>query len=58
VLSISKAYFRPIPKVDSSVLAFYREEKLIDICDREFLEFIKDAFREPRKKLLNNLTKS
>lgn len=50
--------FIPAPKVESSVLLFKSHELYKDIDDSKFLEFIKKAFREPRKKLSKNLSNS
>jgi 16S rRNA (adenine1518-N6/adenine1519-N6)-dimethyltransferase len=58
VIGVPRQFFLPIPKVDSTVLAFYYEERLAEIADDIFLNFIKLAFAEPRKKLLNNLAKA
>jgi 16S rRNA (adenine1518-N6/adenine1519-N6)-dimethyltransferase len=58
VISVPRQFFSPVPKVDSVVLAFYYEERLAEIADDIFLNFIKLAFAEPRKKLLNNLAKA
>jgi len=44
--------FIPIPKVISSVLLI---EKSTSQDDKDFEDFLKVAFRQPRKKLLNNL---
>ncbi len=57
VLFVGKECFSPSPKVDSSVL-FFEKHNLYDyVDDKEFLEFIKLAFCEPRKKLAKNLSK-
>jgi 16S rRNA (adenine1518-N6/adenine1519-N6)-dimethyltransferase len=52
--------FDPPPKVDSSVLHFTRKEDIFNdkIDDEIFLNFIKKAFCEPRKKLISNLSKN
>jgi len=44
--------FVPVPKVISSVLLI---EKTTSQDDKDFEDFLKVAFRQPRKKLLNNL---
>jgi len=44
--------FTPAPKVDSAVLAI-RKERSVE--DRDFLDFLRAAFSQPRKKLLKNL---
>ncbi len=48
-------YFSPSPKVDSSVLFFEKHEKYNEVNDELFLAFIKAAFSNPRKKMINNL---
>lgn len=58
VIDVPAHFFRPAPKVDSMVIAFYRDEIKDDIQDDIFLEFIKKAFAEPRKKLSSNLKKA
>lgn len=57
VLLVPKESFRPMPKVESSVLLFEAQNKYDFINDKIFLEFIKISFSEPRKKLVNNLVK-
>lgn len=58
VIDVPKEFFSPKPKVDSFVLAFYCEQRLPEIADDVFLDFIKSSFSEPRKKLINNLAKA
>ena len=53
ICDISKNVFHPKPKVDSGILLFKREKTSIDIY--EFSLFIKQAFKQRRKKLKNNL---
>ena len=53
ICDISKNVFYPKPKVDSGILLFKREKTSIDIY--EFSLFIKQAFKQRRKKLKNNL---
>lgn len=48
--------FNPAPKVDSIVIAFDLNEKFSEIKDEDFLNFIKIAFKEPRKKMIKNLS--
>lgn len=57
VCLVPKTAFYPVPKVDSIVLAFSREEKYEEVDDQIFLDFLKVVFREPRKTLQNNLLK-
>lgn len=58
MLFVPKECFRPIPKVESSVLLFELHNNYDEIPDDIFLEFIKKSFAEPRKKLVNNLVKA
>ncbi len=53
----SKA-FSPAPKVDSAVLFFEKHNQFRDVEDKDFLAFIKAAFSNPRKKVINNLSSS
>ncbi len=48
--------FSPAPKVDSVVLSFHIHHMYDDMDDDVFLAFIKQAFSNPRKKMLNNLS--
>ena len=50
---ISKNVFHPKPKVNSGILLFKRKKTSIDI--NKFSLFIKEAFKQRRKKLKNNL---
>ncbi len=47
--------FSPAPKVDSIVLFFEIHSQFWEIDDDVFLSFIKSAFSNPRKKMMNNL---
>lgn len=58
VIFVWKENFFPSPKVESSVLLFESHNKFDFVDDKLFLDFIKKWFREPRKKLINNLSKS
>ena len=51
--NISKNVFHPKPKVDSGILMFKRKKTTINID--KFSSFIKQAFKQRRKKLKNNL---
>lgn len=48
--------FSPPPKVDSTVLHFIYDDKYREVDDKLFLDFIKKAFSQPRKKLVKNLS--
>lgn len=56
-LFVWKENFKPMPKVESSVLSFESHKLYNEIDDDIFLQIIKIWFAEPRKKLLNNLVK-
>jgi len=58
VLFVWKNNFIPAPKVESSVVLFESHDLYDEIDDIKFLEFIKKAFKEPRKKLSKNLITS
>ena len=53
---ISKNVFYPKPKVDSGILLFKKKNTSIDID--KFSSFIKEAFKQRRKKIKNNLKKN
>lgn len=53
-----KENFIPSPKVESSVLLFESHDVYDYIDDDSFLELIKKWFKEPRKKLIKNLSNS
>jgi 16S rRNA (adenine1518-N6/adenine1519-N6)-dimethyltransferase len=57
VIWVPARSFIPAPKVESSVLLFETHDNHKEIDDKEFMKFIKIWFQEPRKKLINNLTK-
>lgn len=52
---VPKIAFSPAPKVDSLVLFFQKYWLYDDVDDEMFLTFIKAAFSNPRKKMINNL---
>lgn len=54
---LKRELFSPVPKVDSIVLQFcLRSKPLLSVSDQTaFLTFIKLAFHQPRKILINNL---
>ncbi len=56
VTLVSRNCFVPKPKVDSIVVKFTRKEKLLDVKDIDlFFKFVRDAFKQKRKNLRNNL---
>ncbi len=57
ICEVSRNCFYPIPKVDSMVIKLTRQDKYKKLCSNEKLLFriVKDAFRQKRKNLNNNL---
>ena len=53
VCSVKPEAFSPAPKVDSAVLLIQKQKSL---KDKEFMEFLKKAFSQPRKRLFKNLS--
>ena len=52
---VNRSNFVPVPKVDSAVVKLVKKEEIV-VKDKEFyFKFIKDAFRNKRKTLRNNL---
>ncbi|MCD5396615.1 MAG: 16S rRNA (adenine(1518)-N(6)/adenine(1519)-N(6))-dimethyltransferase RsmA [Candidatus Pacebacteria bacterium] len=60
--TVGKKNFSPIPKVDSAVLIVYDISKFFfiknNILEKDFFKFIKLAFAQKRKQVINNLKKS
>ena len=56
MFDISRNVFHPKPKIDSGILLFKRKKTSVDI--NKFSIFIKEAFKQRRKKLKNNLKNS
>ncbi len=52
---VSRNVFIPAPNVDSAVISLTRKESLPDIDEAFFFDFIKQAFKQKRKTLVNNL---
>jgi 16S rRNA (adenine1518-N6/adenine1519-N6)-dimethyltransferase len=59
IKDIEKSFFKPEPKVDSSLILFKpKQRNKIALSEEElksFAKFSKNCFRNPRKKLKNNL---
>lgn len=56
VTVVSRKCFVPSPNVDSIVVKFSRRSELIPVNNEElFFSFVKDAFKQKRKNLRNNL---
>jgi len=55
VCNVSKNCFEPIPKVDSTVLKLKTNKKYDVKDENKFYKLVKDAFRQKRKNLRNNL---
>lgn len=60
VTNVKNTAFYPVPKVDSVVLKFVRNDKYFNqIKDEEkFIKFVKNSFLQKRKTLVNNLASS
>lgn len=52
---VPKQCFSPAPKIDSTVLFFELHNLYSQVDDAKFMAFIKAAFSNPRKKMINNL---
>ncbi len=55
LFEVPPSAFVPSPKVDS---AFIHIKKRANLCDKNFEKFIKEATKQPRKKLIKNLSTS
>lgn len=51
---VPKEFFRPEPEVDGAIIKFSNIKRRYDDADK-FEKFLKSAFLNPRKKLINNL---
>ena len=57
LFTIPKEFFTPIPKVDSAFMSIklYKDERYSKIVDEDcFFKYVKAAFANKRKNLLNN----
>ena len=55
ICKVPRKDFYPAPKVDSEVLLFELNDTFSEIDDKKFINLIKIWFKNPRKKLVNNL---
>lgn len=56
MLDVNRKMFYPIPNVDSSVIRIEKEDSNVSPEHRKrFIRFVKEAFRQKRKTLVNNL---
>jgi 16S rRNA (adenine1518-N6/adenine1519-N6)-dimethyltransferase len=57
VMDVKRTLFYPVPKVDSAVIKIVKREQALLSKDQEeaFIQFLKCAFKQKRKTLLNNL---
>ena len=55
VCDVSKYAFNPVPKVESSVVSFVPREQKLAVDADGYFKFLKNAFRQKRKNLRNNL---
>lgn len=60
VTNVKNTSFYPVPKVDSVVLKFIRNDQYINTIKNEekFIKFVKASFLQKRKTLVNNLVSS
>ncbi|MGI6360079.1 MAG: 16S rRNA (adenine(1518)-N(6)/adenine(1519)-N(6))-dimethyltransferase RsmA [Acholeplasmatales bacterium] len=60
ITNVKNTSFYPVPKVDSVVLKFVKNNKYINLIKNEekFIKFIKASFLQKRKTLVNNLVSS
>ena len=56
IFDVPRASFNPVPNVDSAVVKFQRREHKFNVLNEDkFFDLVKDAFRQKRKNLKNNL---
>lgn len=56
IIKVSKNVFHPKPAVDSSVVQFTKIDRKLSVSNqKEFFSFVKGAFKQRRKTILNNL---
>ena len=57
VMNVNKKLFKPVPKVDSTVIKLIKKEnkKLTQEKEPQFFIFVKACFKQKRKTLVNNL---
>lgn len=55
VADVSKYAFNPVPKVESTVLSFTKRINQPVIDEKVYFSFLKEAFRQKRKTLKNNV---
>ncbi len=56
IMDVSKNVFIPKPKVDSIVVSFNKKEKMYKVLNEDlFFKLVRDAFKQKRKTIKNNL---
>ena len=56
IMDVSKNVFLPKPKVDSIVVSFNKKEKMYKVLNEDlFFKLVRDAFKQKRKTIKNNL---
>lgn len=55
LFDISKKSFKPVPKVDSSILRFKKRNNKINVDSKKYFKLLEDSFKYKRKTLKNNL---
>jgi 16S rRNA A1518/A1519 N6-dimethyltransferase RsmA/KsgA/DIM1 with predicted DNA glycosylase/AP lyase activity len=57
IKTVKKEDFKPQPKVDGGILRFKKTHNDLDATTKKkFAKFLKNAFQQPRKKLINTLS--
>ncbi len=55
VASVAKGHFRPVPKVDSAIIAIAASEEKRFVAANKYYAAVRLIFAQPRKTVLNNL---
>ena len=56
IVNVDKTMFTPVPKVDSVVLSITKNDKFDETFKARLIRFVKLAFEQKRKTLVNNLS--
>lgn len=55
LFTVDRAYFYPIPNVDSAIIKFTKKKELINCDYNKYKKIVNDSFRQKRKNIRNNL---
>ena len=58
IVNVDRKMFVPTPNVDSIVISIVKKDNIDDVFKQKFIYFVKSAFAQKRKTLVNNLAKS